>query len=193
MSFQPSVPQATDLISVSQLDLLNNNTQANTIFAVDHVAFDALSNNGKHNMTTMLDQSAGIPASLANEVVVYNFTTGAISSLRYRRDTLATEFTLNPIKAYARVTATGAAGAQTLTAGSNFNVTSVTGIGAGTTIFDVVLSQPMSSASNYSVFNQRNQTVGNSTTTLTSSTTFTITYTGALTAGAVFNFFVMES
>ena len=53
MSFDPNIPQATDRPSASQADLLNNFTQLNTVFDVDHVTFNAASDRGEHNKITL--------------------------------------------------------------------------------------------------------------------------------------------
>lgn len=41
MSFQANIPQSTDFLSQSQLDLLNNFTALNNVFGIDHSKFDA--------------------------------------------------------------------------------------------------------------------------------------------------------
>lgn len=46
MTYNPSIPQATDLISNSQAQILANFSQLNTQFGVDHVAFNTGSGNG---------------------------------------------------------------------------------------------------------------------------------------------------
>lgn len=52
-SYNPAIPQSTDLLNVSQVDILNNFSSANTSFGIDHYAFDnGSANNGKHNTVT---------------------------------------------------------------------------------------------------------------------------------------------
>jgi hypothetical protein len=72
MPYQPLIPQPTDRISVSQNDILTNFTELNTQFAIDHIAFDAVSNNGKHNKVSLVDSSSGIPVFVASDVGLYN-------------------------------------------------------------------------------------------------------------------------
>lgn len=52
MTFNANIPQATDLISQSQSQIQTNFSQANTAMAVDHVAFDVLTNQGFHKKVT---------------------------------------------------------------------------------------------------------------------------------------------
>ncbi len=52
MSFQPNIPLATDLISDSQQDILDNFTSIGTTFNVNHVDFNA-SGAGKHSKVEM--------------------------------------------------------------------------------------------------------------------------------------------
>jgi len=51
MSFNPNIPTSTDLPSQSQGQLLANFTALNTIFAVDHLAFNAV-DGGEHQQVT---------------------------------------------------------------------------------------------------------------------------------------------
>lgn len=53
MTFDPTIPQPTDRPSASQADLLNNFTQLNTVFDVDHVTFNATTDRGEHNKITL--------------------------------------------------------------------------------------------------------------------------------------------
>jgi hypothetical protein len=53
MTFDPTIPQPTDRPSASQAQLLNNFTQLNTVFSVDHVAFNATTDRGEHNQITL--------------------------------------------------------------------------------------------------------------------------------------------
>lgn len=71
MSYDPNIPQSNDIISASQIDLLNNFTSLNTQFNVDHVALNAGSNNGKHEKSTYIEQSAD-PTTAANEIALYS-------------------------------------------------------------------------------------------------------------------------
>lgn len=72
MVYQPLIPLPTDLLSTSQGDIKTNFTAANTIFGVDHYAFDnATASKGFHNtVTTPLIVGAAHPAA-ATEAVFY--------------------------------------------------------------------------------------------------------------------------
>jgi len=61
MSFNPNIPQPTDLLSNSQVDLLANNVALNSIFSRNHTAFSIATDSGKHKFIEMVNQS-GIPA-----------------------------------------------------------------------------------------------------------------------------------
>jgi len=52
MAYNATIPQATDRISVSQADILNNFAEINTFTAIDHVAF-GIADAGKHKTITM--------------------------------------------------------------------------------------------------------------------------------------------
>lgn len=52
MTYNATIPQSTDLISSSQPQILENFTQLNTQFSVDHTALTAVSNNGDHIQLT---------------------------------------------------------------------------------------------------------------------------------------------
>lgn len=73
MTFNRNIPQAADLISVSQGQLLTNNTQLATLFDVDHVTWDdaTIADRGKHRAVHVKDQ-AGDPTTAAGEGAVYN-------------------------------------------------------------------------------------------------------------------------
>lgn len=72
MVFDPAIPQPNDIISTSQSELLENFTQLNTVFGVNHVAFDAASSDkGKHKFVTMVQQATS-PTSQANEYLMYS-------------------------------------------------------------------------------------------------------------------------
>lgn len=59
MTFDPAIPQPNDRLSESQQDLLENFQQLNTVFGVNHVAFnDNSSNKGKHKFVTYIEQAS---------------------------------------------------------------------------------------------------------------------------------------
>ncbi len=86
MTYNPSIPAADDLISESQGQLLTNFTQLNTVFDIDHVAFNdgTAANRGKHNQVTII-QGASDPTTLANENALYSKDDGG-SQLFFRKE-----------------------------------------------------------------------------------------------------------
>lgn len=84
MTYNPAIPQAGDLISVSQADILTNFTQANIQFGNDHYEFDfagsaaapyniaVAGDKGKHKQCTLIRVSADIANAGANEIGLYN-------------------------------------------------------------------------------------------------------------------------
>jgi hypothetical protein len=98
-SYNPSIPQANDLISVSQGQLLNNFSQANVVIAADHYAFDdTLSGNeGLHKQVTFPVVKASDPTIVSPEGILYTKTSGGNSQLFYENSTAVTQLTgLNP-------------------------------------------------------------------------------------------------
>lgn len=72
MAYNPSVPQATDLVSQSQDDILNNFTAIKTLVDINHVTFDAVGE-GKHAFVQFPVQSP-VPTTGAGEVGLYSQT-----------------------------------------------------------------------------------------------------------------------
>jgi hypothetical protein len=72
MAYNPNIPQPGDLLSVSQGDLLENFTQLNDIFEVDHLTYDAVDapNRGKHMAIHMREQLSD-PTTAAQELAFY--------------------------------------------------------------------------------------------------------------------------
>lgn len=100
MTYNPAIPQPTDLISASQSQIQTNFSQADTAFGINHVLFSTVANQGKHNRVDFL--RIGAPASAASEAVVYQKAGPVSSELFLRRDGVATEVQLtsgNPIVA----------------------------------------------------------------------------------------------
>ncbi len=96
MSYNPNVPQASDIPSQSQGDMLTNFQQLNTIFDVDHVPFNdaTAADRGKHDQSTYLDL-AGDPTTLVNEVAVYSKDSGGNSRLFMRQESNGTVIQLS--------------------------------------------------------------------------------------------------
>lgn len=72
MTYNPAIPKPADLMSVSQGDLLENFSQLNTQFGVNHVEFDdAGANKGKHKFCSFVEQAAD-PAVQSDEYIIYS-------------------------------------------------------------------------------------------------------------------------
>lgn len=98
--FNPNIPQANDLISVSQGQLLNNFSQANVVIAKDHYAFDDTlnGNEGLHKQVTFPAVKASDPTIVSPEGILYTKTSGGNSQLFYENSTTVTQLTgLNPV------------------------------------------------------------------------------------------------
>lgn len=87
MTYDPNIPQASDLISVSQSQLQTNFSQANSIFNAEHVAFNnaTVANRGKHRAIKMLEQSS-TPTTAAGEGAFYTQDSSGTTNLFFRRD-----------------------------------------------------------------------------------------------------------
>lgn len=76
MVYNPNIPAAGDALSVSQGQIQTNFSDANTYFSVNHEAFDAVSNNGKHKSVVMTVQTnptvAATDAAMFTKAGTYN-------------------------------------------------------------------------------------------------------------------------
>jgi hypothetical protein len=70
MSYNPSIPNATDFLSVSQGQIKTNFGQLNTVFGKDHVPFDSTPNGGLHNHVTIPNVSTD-PTLSGNTIEMY--------------------------------------------------------------------------------------------------------------------------
>lgn len=90
MVYIPTIPQPGDSPATqSQAQILENFTQLNTQFSVDHVALNAGANNGKHIKTTFIDQAAD-PVVAANEIDLYSKSLAGVSTLYLRKESNGT-------------------------------------------------------------------------------------------------------
>lgn len=88
MTFNPNIPQPTDLLADSQGQFLTNNQTLDNNFGVDHYKFSNVSgNSGKHNqVTTPLIVGSAHPATAANEPKFYAMQdTAQTGVLQYSR------------------------------------------------------------------------------------------------------------
>ncbi len=87
MTYNAGIPQATDVISESQGQLLTNFTQLNTIFGFDHVTFNdaTAADRGKHDQLTLV-QAAGDSATAVDENALYSKNDGGNTRLFFRQE-----------------------------------------------------------------------------------------------------------
>ena len=85
MPYNQNIPQAADLISTSQDDILQNFTAIYNSFAAatDHPDLNS-ADAGKHNKITYVRQAAA-PVPAGNDLAVYNVVSGANSQLWFNR------------------------------------------------------------------------------------------------------------
>lgn len=148
MTFNPNIPQPTDTLSVSQGELLTNDTQLNTVFNVDHVAFDdaTVANRGKHTSSTLRD-FGGDPTPAAGEGTIYSNTVGARIESFYRYPSSGPITQLTWIKAWCTFNGDGAIGATAII--DSYNVASINKL--NNTNFSITYTTALGNA-NYAVF-----------------------------------------
>jgi hypothetical protein len=96
VTFQPNIPQATDLISVSQNDILQNFQSIDTAWNVNHEDFNA-SGAGKHKFVEYTNQSSD-PAGAASEFTLFSKVSGGgQSEIFYKRNAEGTSYQLTGI------------------------------------------------------------------------------------------------
>lgn len=105
MSFNSNIPQPSDLISVSQGDLLNNFTSMQSTYNTDHFGFNPVTNLGFHKHVTLPDQTATPPAPGVGFGAEFAQTVNSATYPFWVRDGSTTQYPALPIKAYALFTA----------------------------------------------------------------------------------------
>ena len=94
MTYNANIPQPTQLISVSQGQLLDNFGQLNTQFGVDHVAFNTGSGNGDgHHKQATFDASVTPSTPTGTQSVLYPQTVGGLIQLFFQNATTTTQLT----------------------------------------------------------------------------------------------------
>jgi len=107
MAYQNNIPQATDALSQSQSDILNNFAAISTFVNVNHVDFASV-DQGKHKFITFPVQ-VGAPVFAAGEVGLYNLLNGTTAQNElYLTNSSGTSYP---------ITAAQTTGAPTATAG----------------------------------------------------------------------------
>lgn len=100
MTYNPNIPQANDLISTSQGDLLTNFGQIDDGVSVgianDHVSLTdgTATNRGRHANIRFVEQ-AGDPATPVDQVGLYAKDTGGVPRLYIREESSGTVYQLN--------------------------------------------------------------------------------------------------
>ena len=69
MAYKNNIPQPTDRTDVSQAEFLENFSQIQTVFDIDHETFQAANGQGKHKQVTLPVQAIGAPG--ATEMRLY--------------------------------------------------------------------------------------------------------------------------
>jgi hypothetical protein len=87
MTFQPSIPQPGDLLSKSQLDLLNNMGALNAAFGIDHTPFSVATNSGYHKAIHMIPQEVPLAVTGIDQLFSQKFDDG------YANDTMLYQLT----------------------------------------------------------------------------------------------------
>lgn len=94
MTYSPSIPQANDLISVSQGQIQANFTALNTIFGINHVPFSGGTGTpGKHNFVSLPVQSVD-PTTASQEMAIYTKAVATIPTLFVRQQSNGAVFPL---------------------------------------------------------------------------------------------------
>jgi len=89
MTYTPGIPNAADLLSVSQGQIKNNFTVLNTAFSENHVGLTA-TGKGKHNACVFPQRTTG-PATAATEGALYTKAAGGSPNLYWRRKSSGNE------------------------------------------------------------------------------------------------------
>jgi len=94
MTYNANIPQPTDLISVSQGQILANFQQLNTQFGIDHVAFNTGSGNGDgHHKQATFDASVTPSTPTGTQSVLYPQTVSGAVQLFFQNATTTTQIT----------------------------------------------------------------------------------------------------
>jgi len=92
MSFNANIPAATDKPSQSQAQILANFGALNTVFAVDHLAFNAV-DGGEHEKVTLNAPLGADPGAGGTKSSIYSKTSGATQELFFENSALVSQLT----------------------------------------------------------------------------------------------------
>lgn len=159
MTYNPNIPQAGDLISISQGDLLTNFQQIDIKYGTsgDHYAFSNTSaaEQNRHAKVTLpalptaTAPGNAIPTPAAGEGAIFatSLTSGAppITTTYpfWKRDGIATPYPMAANKAYATFILRNSNGVATLV--DSFNITSITRTALGTYTVQLLTALPFQS------------------------------------------------
>ena len=92
MSYNPNIPLSTDRPSQSQGQILTNFQQLDSIFAINHVAFDdaTVANRGKHTYVTLIDETATPPTPSGTDIALYSAMASGVNELFYIQGAVGT-------------------------------------------------------------------------------------------------------
>lgn len=95
MTYNASIPQSTDFISNSQLQILGNFSQLNAQFLVDHTAFNTGSGNGDgfHKKVTLNVPLGADPVPAGTASAVYSKDVGGVGQLFFANSSAPKQIT----------------------------------------------------------------------------------------------------
>lgn len=126
MTYNPSIPQATDNLSDSQQDLLDNFTALNNVYGTDHFAYDESGGNATKHKRIVLPKGVTDPTPASGNGAMWaEFNSADVNEWVFpywRQDGNTKNYPLSPVRAAGMCTISGAG---VLTAQQLFNCTIV--------------------------------------------------------------------
>lgn len=88
MTYNPNIPQAGTKIKNTYNLVQTNFSEADRIFNINHYQFSNLNTSlqGKHRFCSLVEQSAGGPVTLANEMALFTGDQGGFTELFLKRE-----------------------------------------------------------------------------------------------------------
>lgn len=143
MVFNPNIPQASDPLSISQGDLLQNNTDLEAWSDVDHFPFsDAGSDLGKHDKVTLPERAA--PTTGADELAMYSKDVAGSTELFVRKESNGVEIQMTSGTAPAGLIAYAQTNLAGVLQGTPLGIASVTVLTSSTFQFNFTTAQATS-------------------------------------------------
>jgi hypothetical protein len=105
MVYNAGIPIATDQIANSQAQLLENFAQLNTQFGIDHVKFDAASNNGHHSQVFLAAPISPVPTVTGTQGAIFSKDVAGVAQLFFANATTAQKALTGAFNAAAKGTA----------------------------------------------------------------------------------------